>query len=104
MAQISQISLYDTPFATPEAQADDVGAQDSGAPHAQVTVAVERRERKKGCIPRVDSLVLAEKRLHHCRKRPGHVSDQLHAHAQEEERPPSVFRRLVASVLQISSR
>lgn len=59
-------------------------------------------EGKKCCMPRVDSLVLAEKRLGHCKKRSGHVVDQLHAN----EKPASVFKRgmkFVSNVLHLSS-
>lgn len=103
---------YVSPFAAADAQgvADTHDACDTlKANPGTVQVFVKtiwkntsnEQEDQKCCVPRVDSLVLAEKRLAHCRKRPGHVVDKLHAN----DKPESVLKRgikFVSNVLHLS--
>jgi hypothetical protein len=100
LPSMASSQTFTSPFAAVEAQdmADtddpcDTSKANSGTVHVLVKTTWKNQscegEEHKCCMPRVDSLVLAEKRLAHCKKRPGHVVDQLHAN----EKTQSVFKR-----------
>jgi hypothetical protein len=96
---------YPTPFATPAAQRGDAQRGDTeGEADTHAVVTVTKKAKTRGCIPRVDSLVLTEQRLAHCKRHVRHVPDKLHAH---EDEPRSMFKRAIKSIrgaLQLSPR
>jgi hypothetical protein len=95
---------YTTPFASPAAQRGDTEREADSDAVVTLTAAPKPGGRGKGCIPRVDSLVLAEQRLAHCKRHERHVPDQLHA---REELPRSMFKRAIRSIrgaLHLSAR
>jgi hypothetical protein len=85
---------YSTPFATPEAQLADTERESDTVVAVSISTPAKAAQagRSKGCIPRVDSLVLAEQRLAHCKRNARNVPDHLH------HRPGSMFRQAITSI------